>query len=574
MDPKQPFHTILTWSVEAKSCLAPPRITLERTLPPELDIVPLSGQTSRDDVIKTTIFALKAQVQGEAKRTLATVTVTVTGDPGFITVSYGKHLTADDITKFNQQWMQPLERAAALNFATSTLSNLDSSGDTGNGERMAAMVRMFDLTQDPRYLDHLLDLIEIVMHFRDDRPFDTGSNVFRPTDEIRNRVGLPAWGGGLLDNFGLHSVLELTSSLYAYPIAAFARILAEDPALRARYQCPIGFQGPPLLQAAIVVKPCADAVWLTNRVIETVAFFLPQIHQQPVGNVTEAMLTHPKAYLVRPTKADCDDALNQAKSIAPESIDRWNEEHLDCLESRNAAGQPMAHNKNLAFSMALIELSRVLDSLFYLQSPGRASNAEAIRDSLFVIMPRQQRYFVDHLNPESLKDNYDACKTHFCWYYMDAGNPPPPGWPACELGGYKCLNYHIEDTDHGSMDMAYVGLFLRDIDRLRAGAAPFNEQFPLGPALLQGFAGTFVDTIAPNTNVTGGNFKSDLAGHQSSNPPDGSDNLCDGWLELTRVDFQVWALCHEMSLRIVNSQQPYLRIGNHSMLLNSKQFMQ
>jgi hypothetical protein len=41
----------------------------------------------------------------------------VTGDPGFITVSWGKQLTADDITKFNQQWMQPLERAAALNFA-------------------------------------------------------------------------------------------------------------------------------------------------------------------------------------------------------------------------------------------------------------------------------------------------------------------------------------------------------------------------------------------------------------------------------------------------------------------------
>jgi hypothetical protein len=28
-----------------------------------------------------------------------------------------------------------------------------------------------------------------------------------------------------------------------------------------------------------------------------------------VGNVVEAMLTHPKEYRVRPTKADCDDAL-------------------------------------------------------------------------------------------------------------------------------------------------------------------------------------------------------------------------------------------------------------------------
>jgi len=427
-------------------------------------------------------------------------------------------------------------------------------------------------------------LIQIVMQFRDDRPFD-GPNVFRPTDEIRNQVGLPAWGGGLLDNYGLHSVLELTSSLYAYPIAAFARILAEDPALRARYQCPATIQGPPLLQnvqepargdrtsTGIRIKPCADAVWYANRVLETVGVFLPQIRQQPVGNVIEAMLTHPKEYRVRPTKADCDDALNKAKSTEPTRTDRWNQEHLDCLEDRNAAEQPLAHNQNLAFSMVLIELSRVLDSPFYLQSPGRAANAVAMRDLFFVLMPRQQRYFVDHLNPESLKDDYDACKHHYCWYYMDPGNPPPPGKPACEIGGYKCLDYHVEDTDHGSMDMTYVGLFSRDIDRLRAAAARFNEQFPLGPAQLQGFAGTFVNTIAPNTNVTGDNFKSDVAGHQDSNPPDDSDNLCDGWLELTRADFQVWALCREMSLRIVNSQQPYLRIGNHSVLLMSKKFM-
>ena len=34
-------------------------------------------------------------------------------------------------------------------------------------------------------------------------------------------------------------------------------------------------------------------------------------------------------------------------------------------------------------------------------------------------MPRQQRYFVDHLNPQSLKDDFDPCKVQFCWYYME-----------------------------------------------------------------------------------------------------------------------------------------------------------
>ena len=88
---------------------------------------------------------------------------------------------------------------------------------------------------------------------------------------------MPAWGGGLLDNYGLHSVLEWTSSLYAYPIAAFARILAEDPAVRARYECNIivvsGLQavaGPkaavPGLQAAAPgMKPLFPHMLLLDR---------------------------------------------------------------------------------------------------------------------------------------------------------------------------------------------------------------------------------------------------------------------------------------------------------------------
>ena len=145
-------------------------------------------------------------------------------------------MTADDIAEFNEEWMQPWAIEAALGTATSRLFNKDSSGTTEVGERMAAMVRMFEVTHDTRYLDHLFDLIEIVLRYRDDRLFGSGPKV---TDEIRNKVGLAAWGGGLLDNYGLHSVNEWTSSLYAYPIAAFARILAEDPAARARYQCNI-----------------------------------------------------------------------------------------------------------------------------------------------------------------------------------------------------------------------------------------------------------------------------------------------------------------------------------------------
>jgi hypothetical protein len=582
----------------------------------------MSGQMPFYDVDNTTTFVLQVN-----HRDLASAIVTVNGDPGFIKVSPGAQVTADDITQFNQQWMQPWEIKAALDFARSTLSNMDSSGTTGNGERMAAMVRMYDLTHDPRYLDHLFDLVELMLRYRDDRASGDGPKV---KDEIRDKVGLPAWGGGLLDNFGLHSVLEWTSSLYAYPIAAFARILAEDPALRARYTCNViiipgaqaitgaqgAITGPQVasglhaaipqpqtsaeLQAvagrgaapgphaaasgpeAVYIPPtyiprCADPIVYTNRVLETVDVFFPQLQQHLVGDSFEATLTHPKEYKSRPTKEDCDNALDDAKKHPPYDIDRLKQEHSDCLADRDSAEKPLPHNLNLAFSSVLIELSRVLATPFYQQSPARAPNAEQVLSFISGLMPRQQRYFVDHLNPESLKDDYDACKSHFCWYYeepfprvcpVEFGRPLCP----CQTGGYKCLPYHVEDTDHGSMDMTYVGPFLRDFARLNAAAESVHERFSLGSEQLQGFARAFTETIAPNTDVTGGNFAYDLGGRQKD-PPDGSDSLCDGWLELTRVDTKVWRLCREMSLRIVNDDQPYLRIGNHSVLLETKQFL-
>jgi hypothetical protein len=285
------------------------------------------------------------------------------------------------------------------------------------------------------------------------------------------------------------------------------------------------------------------------------------------------MLTQPKEYKFRPTRNDCDVAQTLANNAAPDSKDRWAQEHNDCLKDRDSAGKPMPHNINLAFSKVLIELSRVLANPFYLQSPRRAANAEQMRDFFSALMPRQQRYFLDHLNPGSLK-GVGNCSNHFCWYYAEPTEVTgDAGCHGLNLQGYECLTYHIEDTDHGSMDMSYLGPFLRDLDRLRAAAASVHQPFLLSSAQLQGFARTFTDDIAPNTDLLGRNFNSDVAGQNKNEKPDDSDNLCDGWLELTRVNTRVWDLCREMSLRHVDAQQPYLRIGNHAVLLATKQFL-
>jgi hypothetical protein len=117
--------------------------------------------------------------------------------------------------------------------------------------------------------------------------------------------------------------------------------LAEDPAVRARYECKvITIPGP----QTVPIKRCADATWYANRVLETVGVFLPQIHQQRVGNVIEAMLRHPTENSVRPTKADCDAAQNDANNHEPGRKGRWTDEYNDCLKDRALAEKPMPHN--------------------------------------------------------------------------------------------------------------------------------------------------------------------------------------------------------------------------------------
>ena len=391
--------TTLVWSVDVpKRCPESPIVTLERRT------VPLSGQLTVG-ILRTTTFVLRLESE---HRDLARATVTVQGDPGFITVSLGRQIAAEDIAKFNAQWMQPASIKQALDFATWTLQNRDPDGVWGTGERMAAMVRMFALTQDTRYLDHLQDLIQVALKYRDDLPLDRDRpDLIRLTDQIRNKVGLAAWGGPGVDYGGLHHVDEIVSSLYAYPIAAFARIVAGHPPLQVRYGCD-----------SLSGKTCRDAIDYTNYVRETVGVFLPQIRRQRVGGFIEAKLTHPVEYRNRPTAADCDKAYEDAKKADPGNLARWDQKHSDCNLLRDLAGQALPHNINLTFSMVLIELSRVLDTPFHLQSPRHSAGAENMRDQILVLISRQQRYLVNHLNPGALKDQYSACERNFCWYYM------------------------------------------------------------------------------------------------------------------------------------------------------------
>ena len=84
---------------------------------------PISGHTQPFTIPNpptTTTVSLVMTNRG-LQRTLASVRIAVAGDPGLVTVSPSRQVTADDIAEFNEEWMQPWAIEAALGTATSRL---------------------------------------------------------------------------------------------------------------------------------------------------------------------------------------------------------------------------------------------------------------------------------------------------------------------------------------------------------------------------------------------------------------------------------------------------------------------
>jgi hypothetical protein len=451
-------------------------------------------------------------------------------DPGMITLSPGREITAGDIDQFNAKWMQPAERLDALLRANGNLYVRNDRIVWEVGDRMTAMARMYELTRDLQYLDHLCDFIETALRFRDDmHPGNENDGLpALPLDEFRNKRGLPAWGGKSPNRGGLHAVVEVVSSVYAYPIAAFARMVAEDPALQALYG--------------------EHAVRYANATLDTVLTFMPQIRYRGAGNFLEAYLTHievsPKLTLQR-----CQDA-HAAALNDPDPYVRAAAGGMfnNCKTLLKLGGRPMSHNENLAFTMVLIELWRALDSPFYRQHPAaRPVDAAPIRTLIPLLVSRQQRYFANRLHSKS----FGAGRQGAWWYHADE---LPPG-----------VNHPAEDTNHGALVMRYLALVDRDHDRLNVLPALVGEPIPrvYWPAL----ANTFLWGLAK-----GQNFTRDILGTKPANPPDRLNGECDGWVNAARIDARVYHKCREVSLRVVGGKQDYLSIVNHSALLANKRY--
>jgi len=444
----------------------------------------------------------------------------------FVTISGGLGVTPADLQAFNDAWMTPEARAGDIARATQNFTDPFTPGVWITGDDMQAMVRMYDLTHDRFYLDHLRDLSRLVLSFRDDRRTD----VPRAVDAFTGQV-MPAWDQlGVPSGYLHHASLD-AAGVYSYPIAAFASVVAENPDLHADYE--------------------SDAVAFANAVLQTVAVFSNELRDGPDDST---FFAHPVTYRTLLTDARCQLAYDVAGAgygpdgwIVKESepdLARLDGLKKSCREASDLAGHALPHNKSHALQMAMIAIWRAVHSEFLRERVDHVLAAWA-RDRLPLEIRRTYRWFARHLRKED---------DRFVWNYAD---------------GIPDDLIRLENTSHGDLSMRYLGVLRRSIEPLNAVLAASGQEPIDLTATRRRFMRTFVTKIA-----TGHDLAHKVDGTVGDRARDYYNSTCAGWLDLADLDPDVYHRCRDIVLRIVDGDdgrhQKYLNSGNHAALLLNK----
>ncbi len=452
----------------------------------------------------------------------------------FVTVSATLGVTAADLQAFNDRSMHQSVRDADVYWAGQRAAGL-ASGIEDSTEIMGAMVYMYDLTQDRIYLDHLRDMSHEVLKNRDDRRTALA-------DWFVGRV-MPAWGRRTVSFGSLHHADIFSAGLWSYPIAAFARIIAEmqNLELRTLYE--------------------EDAVLFANAVAETLYAFTPSLRTRQAGI---KRFVHPASYRTVLTAAQCDVAYAEAaEGAGPEGsiiFEKDGAKRLKtflglCHSARTIADRPIPHNKAHAFEMAMIETWRAVDSPLHRERVSGNVVVDWARGILPGDIQATFRWFKSNLRFAGTSARFP--EGWLVWNYAD--DVPKIG---------------IEDTSHGNLSMRYVAVLYRSLDRLNAALLASGQE-PIDLSLTRRqLANTFLAKIG-----TGLNLAHEVDGRSNKVAPDYYNRTCAGWLDLAQVDVRVYRKCHEVALRIVDVKddtgivvrtQKYLTPLIHASLLFNK----
>jgi hypothetical protein len=364
-------------------------------------------------------------------RSESTLSLTSTGgfytDPEIVSLS-GWTVTSEDIRLFDNKWMTQAQHDLYISVVHNAFwVAYDQFGIPFAslvwmiGERMAAMVLMYELTRAAKYLDHLRELANLVLTGRDDRidlqpePPPQHNPSFQPNpgsraDGLRGNRVMPAWGYRTVSYGGYHTSDLVVAGVYAYPIGAFARIVAEDPALHDTYG--------------------SDAKAATTDLLQMLEAFRSELHDQSLALGDENYYANPlgNRLLTQDTCYHAYSAVSQAvydavnKGYFQGADDAWaslEKEYQRCYtDNHDIAAYPLAHNEYQAFVMMLIELSRALDSGLYqadLSAFELQQVDEVARQTIPAIVAGVQRYYRNRFSV----DPGPSGRLHFLWHYLD-----------------------------------------------------------------------------------------------------------------------------------------------------------
>lgn len=395
------------------------------------------------------------------------------------------------------------------------------------GRRTSALVQMYDLIAplDPeragRYLERLRRIADALLANRDDK-----RNF--PADSFRARV-MPAWGAFTQNRDCKWNTDVVTAGVFTYAMAAFARRVADTPALHVLYG--------------------ADAIRFTSAVFDTYTAFRPEMHL--TEDDPQAYFTQPAAYAglrcgVNPA---CDVSRAAVGELAYAFL--CSPEHY-CAVYRATAGKPLAYNENLSMMKALAEAALAGASPLYLQSAdSNPSRTHLATYEAPLLIAKNFTFFDRHLRPKTLSDG----TPYFEWDHQQPTSS-------------------IQDTAHAGFELGSLAVLLDNKIRLNAllAAAGRSEQVALSTPLFVRFANTFLRKIwhydYSNANGLGNVLDKKVDGTSNPTETNNANEECAGWIPLAQFDRWVWTRCRDATFR----HAKYPREDNIAALLRYRQF--
>jgi hypothetical protein len=243
------------------------------------------------------------------------------------------------------------------------------------GRLAAALVQVYDLVlpfdgkMAERFLQRLGAIGGALLNNRDDMPhppppppfpLSTGAYPHGAFFDFFRKQVMPAWGFFTDNRDGQWNTDVYSSGFLSYPMAAFARRVADHPARYAKYQ--------------------DDAIRFSTAVIETYQAF------QEHGQEHELHLIEgdPHAYFNSPLRYGNLKCAGGGR----------------CADYKKGAGKSIAFNENLSMMQALAECALAADSALY------RGSADATQDRLRLateemplVVAKNVAFFVDNLPP-------------------------------------------------------------------------------------------------------------------------------------------------------------------------------